>query len=165
MTNSAPAPPRRKFWQRWFVDPLVHQLTQGVTPRKIALTLAVGSAFALFPVMGTTTVLCLSAGVVLALNQPIIQAINTTFFFIYFPALVLFVRVGDAVTGTASPSLNVRAMADLFRHHPVEFFRRFGVTGLHAILGWVVIAPAAAILIYFIALPPLRAVERRMKKR
>jgi len=154
----------RKFWQRWLVDPLVQQLTQGVSPQKIALTIAVGSAFALFPVLGTTTALCLLAGIVLRLNQPIIQGINAICFFVYFPALVGFVRLGDALTQTAFSSLDVKFMLSLFRQHPAEFFRRFGVTGLHAVLGWMVIAPFLAVLIYFLALLPLKAAARRMAK-
>jgi uncharacterized protein (DUF2062 family) len=155
-------PTSRNFWQRRLADPLVQQLTQGVSPRKIALTIAVGSAFALFPVLGTTTVLCLLAGIVLRLNQPIIQGINAIFFFIYFPALVGFVRVGDVLTRTAFSSLDVKSMLSLFRQHPAEFFRRFGVTGLHAVLGWVVVMPLLAALVYFLALFPLRAAARRL---
>ncbi len=152
----------RNFWQRWLVDPLVQQLTQGVSPRKIALTLAVGSAFALFPVLGTTTVLCLVAGLALRLNQPIIQGVNAIFVFIYFPALIGFERLGDALTGTDYSSLDVKSMLTLFKHHPGEFFRRFGVTGLHAILGWAVVIPVSTLLIYLLVLPPLRAAARRL---
>ena len=66
----------RRFWQRWLVDPVTRQLTQGVTPEKVSLTIAVGSALALFPILGTTTWLCVLAGIALGLNQAIIQGVN-----------------------------------------------------------------------------------------
>jgi uncharacterized protein (DUF2062 family) len=156
---------RRTFWQRWLVDPIVRQLTQGVNPRKIALSLAIGSALALFPILGTTTTLCFLAGIALGLNQPIIQGVNALCTFVYFPLIVVFVRLGDTLTGSPPSGLNIPLMISLFTHHPGEFFREFGVTGLHAILGWVVVAPIWIVLIYLAALPPLRAAARRISVR
>ena len=57
-------------------DPIVQQLTQGLSPEKIALTVAVGLTIAVNPIIGTTTILCFFAAWALRLNQPIIQAIN-----------------------------------------------------------------------------------------
>ncbi len=154
----------RRFWQRWLVDPIMRQLTQGVTPAKIALSLAVGSALALFPILGTTTALCILAGITLGLNQPIIQGVNALCFLVYFPLMVAFIRLGDTLTGASASSLNIPLMISMFGHHPREFFREFGVTGLHAILGWVVVAPIWITLIYFITLPALRAAAQRISK-
>jgi uncharacterized protein (DUF2062 family) len=156
---------RRRFWQRWLVDPIVKQLTQGVTPPKIALSLAVGSAFALFPILGTTTTLCFLAGIVLGLNQPILQGLNALCMLVYFPLLVAFVRLGDTLARTPPSSLNIPLMISLFAHHPGEFFREFGVTALHAVLGWVAVAPFWIAGIYFLALPLLRAAARRIPVR
>jgi len=50
------AAPARTSWQRHVIDPIAVQLTQGITPEKIALTLAVGSAFALFPILGLSLI-------------------------------------------------------------------------------------------------------------
>jgi uncharacterized protein (DUF2062 family) len=154
---------KRKFWQRWLVDPVTKQLTQGVTPQKIALSLAIGSALALFPILGTTTTLCIIAGIALGLNQPILQGMNALCTFIYFPLLYAFVRLGDILARTPRSSLDIPLMISLFSHQPREFFHRFGVTALHAILGWAVVAPFWIPLSYFIALKPLQATARRMK--
>jgi uncharacterized protein (DUF2062 family) len=156
---------RRRFWQRWLVDPIVRQLTQGVTPPKIALSLAVGSAFALFPILGTTTTLCFLAGVILGLNQPILQGLNALCLLVYFPLIVVFVRLGDTLARTPPSSLDIPLMVSLFAHHPGEFFREFGVTALHAALGWVAVAPFWIAGIYFSTLPALRAAARRISGR
>lgn len=164
-TKTAPAKAgKRKFWQRWFVDPLTKQLTQGVSPQKISLSLSVGSALALFPILGTTTTLCVVAGVVLRLNQPIIQGVNALCTFIYFPLMVVFLKIGDAIAGGPASSLNVPVMISLATHQPREFLREFGVTALHAMLGWAVVAPLWLPLVYFAALPALRAASRRLSK-
>jgi uncharacterized protein (DUF2062 family) len=156
---------RRKFWQRWFVDPVVKQLTQGVTPQKIALSLAIGSALALFPILGTTTTLCVIAGIAMKLNQPIIQGVNALCTFIYFPLMLAFVRIGDAIAGGPASNLNIPVMISMATHQPKEFLAKFGVTALHAMLGWVVVMPLWLPAIYFLALPPLRVASRRLSKR
>ena len=163
--NENPVPAtRRTFWQRWLADPILKQLTQGVTPEKVALSLAVGSSLALFPILGTTTGLCILAGIVLGLNQPIIQGVNALCTFVYFPLIVAFVRLGDRIAGTAPSSLNFPEMISTFSHHPAEFIRKFGVTGLHAILGWVAVMPFWMGLVYFLSLPVLRSAGRRIKR-
>jgi uncharacterized protein (DUF2062 family) len=159
---TAPADtPRRRFWHRWLVDPVLHQMTQGVSPHKISLTIAVGSALALFPILGTTTWLCVFAGIILGLNQAIIQGVNALCTFAYFPLIVFFVRFGDSLAGTPPSSVNIPLMISLFTHHPGDFFRQFGVTALHAILGWAVVAPVWIPVVYLLALRPLKAASHR----
>jgi uncharacterized protein (DUF2062 family) len=162
--SSAPSQ-RRKLWQRWFADPLVQQLTQGVSPEKIALTLAVGSAAALFPILGTTTLLCIAAGVALKLNQPIIQSINALCGLIWIPLFIAFVRLGEILTRAGATKLDISAMFPMFRHHPAEFFREFGATAWHGVLGWAVFAPIWIPLAYFVTRFPLRAAARKIKRR
>lgn len=157
--------PRRKFWQRWLADPIRQQLTQGVSPDKIALTLALGSALALFPVLGTTTLLCLTAGIVLSLNQAILQGINALCGFVWIPLLVAFIRLGDALTHHPSTGVDFRRMFSLFREHPGEFFQRFGITALHGVLGWSVAALFWIPLVYFATRVPLRTAALRLRHR
>ena len=56
----AEAPPG--FWRRRLGDPLVSLLAQGLTPERLALSLAAGLVLGLFPIVGATTLLCLAAG-------------------------------------------------------------------------------------------------------
>ena len=66
----------RTFWQRRLVDPVLALLTQGVTPDKIAFTLAMGTGLSMFPFLGFTSLLNLGVGLWLRLNQPILQTLN-----------------------------------------------------------------------------------------
>jgi uncharacterized protein (DUF2062 family) len=156
------APAKRKFWRRWLLDPITRQLTQGVTPQKVSLSLAVGSALALFPILGTTTTLCVIAGITLGLNQPIIQGVNALCTFIYFPLLYAFVRLGDTLARSGRSSLDIPLMISMSVHEPRQFLRQFGVTALHAMLGWVVVAPFWIPLVYVLALKPLQVAARRI---
>ena len=155
-----PSAPARTFWQRRVRDPIVAQLTQGITPEKIALTLAVGSAFALFPILGTTTLLCFLAALALKLNQPITQLINQACFPIHVPAIYLCIRIGETIFGGHSVRLNIRQMSHLFWNEPARFFHDFGATALHAVVAWAIIAPFYITAVYYISLPIMRGVTR-----
>jgi uncharacterized protein (DUF2062 family) len=158
------ASPKRTFWQARLVDPLVAQLTQGITPEKLALTIAVGSALALFPMLGVTTLLCFLAGVALRLNQPIIQVINYLCFPVHLTTIYYCWVWGDRLFGTPHPRMRVRETAEQMWHllwnDPVLLSHRFGTTLLHAIVIWALIAPGWIAIIYFSSRATLREIAR-----
>ena len=71
-------------------------------------------------------------------------------------------RLGDALAGSAKSDLDIPVMISLFTREPRQFFHQFGVTALHAILGWAVVAPFWIPLVYLVALKPLRVTARRI---
>ncbi len=162
--NSPIAQSRRTFWQHRLLDPVVAQLTQGITPEKIALTIAVGSALALFPLVGVTTILCFLAGIALGLNQPIIQVVNYLCTPLHFTAMYYCWQWGDRLFGIIHPKMRMRESAQimwrLLWDDPGLLMHRFGTTILHAIIVWAVAAPLWIALIYYTARTTLREVAR-----
>jgi uncharacterized protein (DUF2062 family) len=158
--NSLPGTPRT-FWQRRVVEPVVRQMTQGISPEKIALTLAVGSACGVFPVPGTTTLLCLFVGIFLKLNQPIIQVVNGLLTPLHVALFFLFIRAGDLLTGTPHVKVGFHALETMIWEDPRHFLHLFNGVLVHAMLGWVVLAPFWIILTYSIGLPTLREIMRQ----
>ncbi len=154
------SPAGRSVWQRRVRDPIVAQLTQGITPHKIALTIAVGSAFAIFPILGTTTLLCFLVAIALRLNQPIIQLINQALWPAHLPAIYLCMNFGGRFFGVSHADLNFRHMGQLLWDSPARFLQEFGVAGLHAIVGWCILAPFYIAAVYYIALPLTRGISR-----
>src|SRR5262249_37754091 len=124
---------------------LVHQ---GHTPEKIALSVALGIAIGLFPIFGTTTLLCILAAMVLRLNHPAIQVANQLMYPLQIPLIVVFIRIGEMVRGAAPLPFSAALMAAELRAHPGALFQRFGTAGLHGILGWALVAPVVIALAY-----------------
>jgi uncharacterized protein (DUF2062 family) len=156
----AAAVPKRTFWQRRVADPVVAQLTQGITPEKIALTVAVGSACALFPIFGVTTLLCFLVALVLRLNQPIIQLLNQALWPLHLPMIFWLIRLGDFIFGVPHQRLNVHQMHLLYRSDRIAFFDKFGDIVLHASVAWVLVAPIFVVLCYYALVPVMRAIDR-----
>lgn len=160
MTQPEVAPAKRTFWQRRIVDPVVAQLTQGITPEKIALTVAVGGACALFPIFGLTTLLCFLVALVLRLNQPIIQLLNQALWPVHLPVILWLVRLGEIVFGVPHQRFRPREMYHLFWEDTGLFFEKFGTTALHAVVAWALLAPFFIALCYYPLLPLMRAIDR-----
>ncbi len=157
----APTAPPASFWKRRIVAPIVGQLQQGITPEKIALTIALGGALGIFPILGSTTILCGLAAYWLRLNQPII---HLTHYFAYPAQLALlipFYRAGEMLFGKPPVPLSISFLLESFRADPARFLREFGIIGLQGIAVWTLLAPLLVAVIYFALRPPLRALSRR----
>lgn len=160
MTDRPDAPsdkPRHGFWQRHVVDPLVAQLTQGVTPDKLAATLAVGTTCSLFPFLGFTSLLNLAVGLRLRMNQPIMQTLNQLLGPIHLVMIVIYVRVGEWLWHAGEDRFTVAEMLRVFREASLgEFLRHFSWTGVHAFTAWTLSAPLLLVTIYFVLRPVMR---------
>lgn len=155
----APAP---GFWQRRIVAPITAQLKQGITPEKIALTLALGAVLGIFPILGATTLMCALAGLWLRLNQPIIQLTN---YFIYPVQIVLllpFYRAGESLFQQPHvPITDVSALITRFSESPMQFMADYGMVGVYGVVVWCLCAPALAAVLYFSLRPVMRALQQR----
>ncbi|MET0261419.1 MAG: DUF2062 domain-containing protein, partial [Rariglobus sp.] len=87
--------PRRSFWKRRFTDPIFASFTQGVSPDKVAATIAVGTAVSMFPFLGFTTLFNLGIGLWFRMNQPLLQALNYVLAPVHLVMIVVYVRVGE----------------------------------------------------------------------
>lgn len=176
--SASPPPPRAPvptLWQRRVVDPVLAQLTQGITPEKIALTLAVGSACALFPILGTATLLCLVVGIILRLNQPLIQLVNAVCSIPHLFGVYALIRFGDLLFGVHHPRFTISEfmtrrphtfpniwaiVLTVWREHGL-YLQRFGAAALHALVAWAIIAPVWAYLVYRLVYPGLKKAALR----
>jgi uncharacterized protein (DUF2062 family) len=152
----------RELWRRRVVDVTLAQLRQGITPHKLALSIALGVTLALFPIMGTTTALCLLFGLALRLNQPILQLVNWLAWPLQIPGIYFFIRIGEWLTHTAPISFSIPALLLAFKASPLDFLRQYGTTGLRGILAWLLIAPGLAALLYLLSLPILARMTQRL---
>jgi uncharacterized protein (DUF2062 family) len=156
---SADAAVPRPSWRRRFVELIVAQLRQGITPEKIALTIALAAVLAVFPILGSTTLLCALAAFMLRLNQPIIQLLNYLCYPLQFVLLIPLYRIGEAL-GAPHLSLSIPQMMTRFQAGPWQFIKDFATVALGGIAAWCLLAPPVAALIYFSVRPALRRLAR-----
>src|ERR1700691_5668804 len=88
----------------------VQGLRQGISPRRLALTLALGFAIGCIPVVGIPTLVCAALAMTLRLNLPAIQAANYAAMPFQLLLIVPFVRLGGWLTASR-PHRAVQASA------------------------------------------------------
>jgi hypothetical protein len=155
---SAPTPSeiRPSFWQRRVVAPLRAQLTQGVTPDQLALTVAVGTACSVLPFFGCTTLLTLVVGVWLRLNQPLLQTVNYLMSGAQLALILVYVRAGEWLWRAPHLPLSITQLIADFRADPWGFFARFAWTGVHAATAWLLSVPVIVAVLYYALRPAMR---------
>jgi uncharacterized protein (DUF2062 family) len=154
--------PAGSIWQRRVITPIFHQLKQGITPEKIALTVALGLLISVFPIIGATTLLCGLVAFALRLNQPIIQIINYFAYPLQLILLIPFYRAGEYLLGLKPVPLNIPLLFERFRADAGQFFRDFGLIALGGVFVWLLVAPFAIAAIYYAVRPFLRVLAARI---
>ena len=149
------------FWHRRLISPIRALLTHGVTPDKIALTLAVGTACSLLPFLGFTSLLNLGVGLWLRLNQPILQTLNQLLGPLQLALILVYVRLGEKIWGAPPVPLSVSTLIHSFRENPGAFLQRFGLTGVHAATAWLLSVPLIVAGLYYGLRPVMRKFSRR----
>jgi uncharacterized protein (DUF2062 family) len=146
------------------VVPILDLLRQGITPEKVALSIALGVVLGVFPMLGTTTLLCAGVAIVLRLNLPAIQLVN---FLIYPMQLILFLpllRAGSRIAKAAPVTMSLKQIFAMMQSDLWGLIKILGSATMGAVAIWLVLAPIAAVVIYFTLAPILRRANRVIHK-
>jgi uncharacterized protein (DUF2062 family) len=123
----------------------LHWLSQGVSTRRLALTLALGFAIGCIPVVGIPTVICAALAIALRLNLPAIQAANYAAMPLQVALIVPFMRFGGWLV-SVQPARLLASRALL--HLPaLSLAAHLGGLAGQALLAWLLAAiPAVALM-------------------
>ena len=135
-------------------------LRQGISPRRLALTLALGFAFGCIPVVGLPTALCAVIALAFRLNQPAIQAANYAAMPLQLVLVWPLARFGAKLLPLgAGPARNLAAVlhspAQLMALSP-QLARQLGGMAGQALLAWLLIAIPVVIVLTLTLTPVLR---------
>lgn len=145
---------------------LIHrQVTQGLTPEKIALTVAVGLCISVNPIVGTTTIFSFVAAWALRLNQPIIQAINWSSYALQLLMLVPFIRLGEWLFGAPPERRPISRLIAMLRTDFAGGLVQLRTTFGHAFVAWLAVSPLLVAALYFGTLPFFRRLSHSLASR
>jgi uncharacterized protein (DUF2062 family) len=132
-------------------------LKEGMSLKKIALCLALGTVLGIFPVLGATTLLCTVAAMALRLNLPAIQVVNYMVYPLQLVMLAPFYSAGRWLFKQQSwPLINSDLIGFLQNDFWGSMASLWDLT-LYAILTWLVISPLLILLLYSASKPVIRA--------
>jgi uncharacterized protein (DUF2062 family) len=144
------------FLYRKLILPIIDLLRQGITPEKIALSLAIGICVGVFPVIGSTTALCTLAAIVFRLNLPAIQLVNYLVYPLQLALLIPFLRLGEMLFQAPHVSLSLTIIFESIKRSAWQTTKTYWTLGWHAMIAWCLVGPLAIWIMYLLLAPILR---------
>jgi uncharacterized protein (DUF2062 family) len=154
---------RQSLWNRRVIRPIVDLLRQGITPGKIALTIALGITLGVTPVPGSTALLCTLAAAVFGLNLAAIQLVNWMVYPLQLALLVPFLRVGAWMFGSPLAEVSVAHILDMIRGNVFQAIATLWTATMHAIVAWFLLGSATTAVLYLALLPAIHALWARTR--
>jgi uncharacterized protein (DUF2062 family) len=148
----------KAFLHGRLVAPLKAQLTQGVTPGRLALALSLGIVLGLFPVLGVTTLLCGVVAAALKLNQPAVQVANFAAYPVQLALFVPFFHAGARLFGQPPLDITVKQLRAEVHADRWGTIVHYAGANLRAVAAWALVAPLVAGLLYVVLKPLLHRV-------
>ncbi|BFG40453.1 hypothetical protein CerSpe_267270 [Prunus speciosa] len=140
----------------WFkkkvVDPLHEILRRGAEPKLLAFSAALGITLGVFPICGTTVILCGMAIASLGshCHAPTVMLTNVLATPIELSLIVPFLRFGEIISGGDHFPLTSDAFKKVLTG---QASREVLLSIAHALLGWLVAAPLIFAALYILFLP------------
>jgi len=150
----------REFLRCKILRPLLRLLRGGVTPRRLAWSLALGMVIGINPSVGLTTVIVVLLAWTLGLNQVASQIGAHTVAPLHLLLFLPFVQLGVHIFHTRSLPMNRRQLEQL-SHHPLRLVHDIWKWEWHALVIWGVIA---AVLMPLLAVYLRRALVLLMRR-
>jgi uncharacterized protein (DUF2062 family) len=152
-----------QFLRRKIIQPFIDLLRQGITPERIALTVALGITLGVTPVLGSTSLLCTLAAILLRLNLPAIQLVNGLAYPLQLTMLVPFLKLGAWMFHVAPPAVSVPSLFAMIKANVWHAIATLWTATMHALVAWLVFGCIATGLLYLILVPLLRLLWSRTR--
>ena len=142
--------------RRWIIEPIINQLKRGISPEKLSWTIALGITLGIFPIMGSTSLVCFIAGYFLKLNQAILHLFKTLTYPLHLGLILVFIRLGQHLNGVPPIKFSIPQMVIQFKDNPAQFARDFGMAAWYGIEAWAIAALVLIPVLRIISLPLLK---------
>lgn len=153
MTTMSEAAPRG-FFRRTVIDPVTALLKQGITPKLLAISLAIGIVVGVFPIVGTTTLICIGIALGFRLNVVAMQVTNHLVYPVQLLLLIPFVRLGERIFGAEHLPLSIEQIKAVFAKGAWFGLSTLSTSLGHAVAAWALTAPVAC-AVFYVALRPV----------
>jgi uncharacterized protein (DUF2062 family) len=148
------------------VEPVLNILKQGLTPKQLALTFALGIVFGLVPVMGITTLMSTAAAVRLRLNVAALLLVSHLLSPVQLLLIIPLMRLGAQLLGdNIGPDLGLEQLKHLITHNWRDAVHLLWQASLGALLIWAVAAVPVGLLLNFGLRPVFRWLLARQEKK
>jgi uncharacterized protein (DUF2062 family) len=128
-----------------------------MSTRKISLSIALGIALGIFPVLGSTTILCAMAAFFFRLNLPAIQVVNYVVYPLQLILLAPFYGAGSWLFQDRSMPLIQENIIDLLKNDFWGNMVNLWDLTLYASFTWLIVSPFLILLLYGLLKPVIHS--------
>jgi uncharacterized protein (DUF2062 family) len=147
------------------VKVFINLFRQGLTPAKLAFTVALGLVIGCFPLFGITTILCAGLAIAFRLNLPTIQAGNYLATPLQLALIVPFGRLGERLFHAPHLPLAPSQWISMAKAAPDQTAQAVVMWQYHAIAAWVIFAAPALAMTTLVLKPLMGHLRRVMEQR
>lgn len=140
----------RQLYNNKYIQPVKKLLMQGTSPKLLALGIAGAFVIGLFPVLGSTTILCAIFAFTFRLNLPLVQLINFSVYPLQLILLVPFMKLGEILFHFEKLKYGFNDIVALVRKDTLHAIMVLWNVTIQAIGAWLIFASIAAIILYFV---------------
>jgi len=148
------------FFKRKLVNPFLALLTTGITPRKLALTVALGFVIGIFPFFGIASLFCTLVGLRFKLNIPALLLIcyvaGPFHFLLYLP----FIKMGIWMFDADAFRFSLDEVLNMLREDWIKALKKLWLANLLGIVAWILVSAPVTGFIYLLMLPIFRKLVR-----
>jgi uncharacterized protein (DUF2062 family) len=149
---------------RRLVEPLLALLRAGLSPRRLALCVAIAIVVGNIPILGVSTILCTFIALIFRLNLPAIQLVQAAMAPTQLLLIIPFVRLGEWMLRVPPQIVSVRdafALMSLGIWHAVVMLR-YAI--FHAALAWILMAPFCIYLLHRLLTPVFERMAAQIRR-
>ena len=132
----------REFFRCRVLRPLLRQLRGGVTPRRMAWSIALGMVIGINPSVGLTTLLIILLAWIFGLNQIASQIGSHIVAPLHLLLFIPFIQLGVHLFHTHRLPMT-RKQIEHLSHHPLRLFHAIWQWEWHALIIWGIVAAIA----------------------
>ena len=122
-------------------------LAAGLTPHKLLITLCVGGALGLLPIVWGTTILCIAVAYVFRLNQVVLQSVNYLLYPLQLALIIPYCRLGARLFPWGPP-FPAEILTYVHHGHGGGTIKLLAWATLKAVGAWLLTAPPLAVVVY-----------------
>jgi hypothetical protein len=149
--------------RRRFLDPLLILLSQGVSPDRLALCVAIGVVVGNIPILGISSILCTVIALAFRLNLPAIQIVQAAMAPTQLLLIIPFVRLGEWILRVPGRPLSLKEGLDLLAQGAGHAIVALRDAILHAGFAWILVAPIAVFSFYKLLTPLFERAAAQIK--
>ena len=143
---------------------IVSLLGEGITPRKISLSMTLGIVIGIFPVIGLPAIICFIIAALWRLNHAIIQIFNWLVYPLQLILIIPLFRLGNIIFRDTPLTV---ALDNMLASYKSDFWGTMGSLAditLHAIVAWGLACIIVGPVIYGVSLPFVKKLQPKMSK-